>query len=104
MLGDIGDAHVGVLPDGAGGGLCLAGQDLDHGGLAGSVGAQNSHAAVQCAEQADVLKCVLLGGWVPEELQHNTLSSSPVLDVITFTTRANKDPDALCKTLLKSQV
>ena len=66
VLGDIGDAHVGVLPDSAGGGLCLAGQDLDHGRLAGSIGAKHSHTAVERAEQADVLQRVLLSARVLE--------------------------------------
>ncbi len=69
VLCHVGDAHVGVLPDGSGGGLHLASQDLDHGRLARSVGAQHSHTAVECAEQADVLQRVLLSTWIPEEVK-----------------------------------
>ena len=65
VLRDVGDAHVGVLPDGPASGLQLAGQHLDHGGFAGTVGAQHCHAAVERAEQADVLQSVLLGSGVP---------------------------------------
>ncbi len=67
VLCHVGDAHVGVAPHGSKVWLQLAGEDLDHGGLAGTVGAQHSHAAVQRAEQADVLQNLLLSARVPAE-------------------------------------
>jgi len=47
VLGDVGDTDVGVLGDNTIGGGSLTGQDLDKGGLSGSVGANDGNTGVQ---------------------------------------------------------
>lgn len=54
VLGHIGDPQVGVLPDHALLRLQLSSQNLDHGGLASTVGSNDCHTAQQRAGQADV--------------------------------------------------
>ena len=56
MLGHVGHSQVGVLPHSALWGLQLSGEQLDHGGLAGSVGSNDSHAGVEGDSDADALK------------------------------------------------
>ena len=46
VLGDVGHAEVGVLPHLTGGGLDLSCEHLDDGGLAGSVGTEDSNTRV----------------------------------------------------------
>uniref|UniRef100_A0A1J3GZS4 Uncharacterized protein n=2 Tax=Noccaea caerulescens TaxID=107243 RepID=A0A1J3GZS4_NOCCA len=66
VLRHVGHPQVGVLPHQAGLGLQLAGQQLDEGGLAGTVGAQHSHARVQRHLQVDLVQDAGLGGGVLE--------------------------------------
>ncbi len=56
VLGHIGHTQVGVLPHCALWGLQLSGEQLDHGGLAGSVGSNDSHAGVEGDSDADALE------------------------------------------------
>ena len=65
MLSDIGDAHVGMLPDNAVLGLQLARQRLDHGGLAGAIGTNDCDAAVKGALDRDIRDDVLDHARVP---------------------------------------
>mmetsp|Transcript_5929 Transcript_5929/g.20180 ORF Transcript_5929/g.20180 Transcript_5929/m.20180 type:complete len:1091 (-) Transcript_5929:63-3335(-) len=54
VLGHVGDAARGVLPRVAGLGHDLAGEELDHGGLAGAVGADARHARGEGHADGDV--------------------------------------------------
>lgn len=65
VLGDIGDAQVGVLPHHTVLGLGLAREQLDDGGLAGAIGAHAGHAGVEAALQRHVVHHVLLHARVP---------------------------------------
>lgn len=56
MLSHIGYTQVGVLPHSALCSLQLSGEQLDHGGLAGSVSSNDSHAGVEGDGNADALK------------------------------------------------
>jgi len=56
VLGHIGYTQVGVLPHSALCSLQLSGEQLDHGGLAGSVSSNDSHAGVEGDGNADALK------------------------------------------------
>lgn len=56
VLCHISYTQVGVLPHCALWGLQLTGEQLDHGGLASSVGSNDSHAGVEGDSDADALK------------------------------------------------
>ena len=56
VLGHVGHTQVGVLPHSALWGLQLSGEQLNHGGLAGSVGSNDSHAGVEGDSDADALE------------------------------------------------
>ena len=66
VLGHVGHAHVRVLPADAGVGQQLAREQLDHGGLARAVGAQDGDAAVQAALDGDLVQDLAGGVGVGE--------------------------------------
>ena len=56
VLSNIGHSQVGVLPHSTLCSLQLTGEQLDHGGLASSIGSNDSHTRVQGDSNADALK------------------------------------------------
>lgn len=67
MLSHIGHSQVGVLPHSALGSLQLSSEQLDHCGLAGSVGSNDSHSGVEGDSNADALKNLACGVGVSAE-------------------------------------
>ena len=92
VLSHIGHSQVGVLPHCALWGLQLSSEQLDHGGLAGSICANDSHARVQGDSNADALKylagCVGVSAdrWGNSQqritIQHSMCSCEPQMQVL----------------------
>lgn len=66
VLSDVGHTQVGVLPDCAFRGFQLPSEQLDHCGLASTVGTNDSHTRVESNSNADTLKDLASGAWVGE--------------------------------------
>ena len=78
VLSHVGHAHVGVLPAHALVREQLAGEQLDHGGLASTIGAQDGDAAVEAALDGDPVEDLAGGVGVGEaDLQQQPKPSVP---------------------------